>query len=133
MENVTIKITKMNSLIGFLDTVGFAIEALDNGGYRVQRKDQLPVFVNTTGNQLYFEIDLGNISDIASQELYFKLLELNTTLLPVGFAICNKNPDDPRLLLVESREKSELSDIELLSVFDALEYAVKQAEILLFQ
>jgi hypothetical protein len=68
---------------------------------------------------------------MASADLYVKLLELNTQVLPVSFGIDNTQEEDPRLVLVESREFSDLNDDEFLSVFDALELAVDKAENLL--
>ena len=65
--------------------------------FRVSREDELPVFVKVDDKNIYFEVDLGNISEIASKELYFKLLDLNTEILPVSFGINNSHSEDPRL------------------------------------
>ncbi|MGJ8640468.1 MAG: CesT family type III secretion system chaperone [Opitutaceae bacterium] len=131
MSNVTIKIEKKEEFSRFLSLNGFDVENLDNDVYRVCRADELPVFVKIDEQNIYFEVDLGNISEIASQDLYFKLLDLNTEILPVSFGINNTNTEDPRLVLVESRETGDLNDNETLSVFDALELAVDKAEALL--
>jgi hypothetical protein len=56
---------------------------------------------------------------------------MNTEVLPVSFGINNANPKDPRLVIVESRSTHDLSDQELLSVFDSLEIAVDKAEAIL--
>ena len=128
MSEVTIHIKKEETLARFLSLNNFDVEDLGNGLLRVVREDELPVYVNHTDNHLYFEVDLGNVSAIGSQELYFKLLDLNTEILPVSFGIDKTNTDDPRLVLVESRETTDLSDNELLSVFDALELAADKAE-----
>ena len=78
-----------------------------------------------------FEIYLifGNRSQ--SKDFYFKLLDLNTEILPVSLGINSANPDDPRLVLVESREISNLDENEVLSVFDSLELATDKVEELL--
>lgn len=131
MSNVIIKIEKKEEISRFLSLNGFDVENLDNGVFRVSREDELPVFVKVDDKNIYFEVDLGNISEIASKELYFKLLDLNTEILPVSFGINNSHSEDPRLVLVESRETSDLNDDETLSVFDALELAVDKAEALL--
>jgi hypothetical protein len=94
----------------------------------VQRADEVPVFLNITGNTIFFEVDLGSLQGIGSENLYFNLLNLNTEILPVSFGINNSNAEDPRLVLTESREIQDLDDHELLSVFDALELAVDKAE-----
>lgn len=131
MSNIIIKIEKKEEFSRFLSLNGFDVEDLEHGIFRVSREDELPVFAKVDDKNIYFEVDLGNISEIASKELYFKLLDLNTEILPVSFGINNTNAEDPRLVLVESRETGDLNDDELLSVFDALELAVDKAEALL--
>jgi Tir chaperone protein (CesT) family len=124
MKNILIKLQRDEELAHFLDSNGFAVEELENNVFRVQRDDELPVFLNVDEKQIYFEVDLGNIDSILTQELLLSLLALNTEILPVSAGIDTSNPEDRRLVLVESRETGDLSDQELLAVFDALELAV---------
>jgi hypothetical protein len=124
MKNILIKLQRDEELARFLDSNGFAVEELENNVLRVQRDDELPVFLNVDDKQIYFEVDLGNIDSIVTQELLLSLLALNTEILPVSAGLDTSNPEDRRLVLVESRETSDLSDQELLAVFDALELAV---------
>jgi len=131
MSNVIIKIEKKEEFSRFLSLNGFDVEDLGNDIFRVSRENELPVFVKVDDKNIYFEVDLGNISEIANKELYFKLLDLNTEILPVSFGINNTNTEDPRLVLIESRATGDLNDDEVLSVFDALELAVDKAEALL--
>ena len=131
MNNVLVATRKSEELVPFLELNGFAVESVSDTIHKVTRDGELPVFVSAEEKNMYFEVDLGNISEFANQELYFKLLDMNTEVLPVSFAINNSNPQDPRLVLVESRETMDLSDQELLAVFDALELAVDRAENLL--
>ena len=129
--DVHIATRKVTDLVTFLEMNDFVTESLSDNILRVQRHDELPVYISKNGDSLYFEVDLGNISAIADEALYFSLLDLNTEVLPVSFGINNSNPQDPRLVLVESREINDLSDQELLAVFDALELATDRAENLL--
>ena len=131
MNNVLVATRRSEELVPFLELNGFAVESVSDTIHKVTRDGELPVFVSAEEKNMYFEVDLGNISEFANQELYFKLLDMNTEVLPVSFAINNSNPQDPRLVLVESRETMDLSDQELLAVFDALELAVDRAESLL--
>ena len=71
------------------------------------------------------------MSGVASELLYFKLLDLNTEILPVSVGIDLTKEDDPRLVLVESREVSNLDENELLSVFNAFELACDRVETVL--
>ncbi|MBN2706498.1 MAG: CesT family type III secretion system chaperone, partial [Deltaproteobacteria bacterium] len=124
MKKVIITSSQKENLEGFLRLNGFSVEVLNETVYRVERGGELPVFINLEGGHLYFEIDLGNISSLASEKLYHDLLDLNTEILPVAFGLNRANPDDPRLVLVESREAENLDANELLSVFTTLELAV---------
>ena len=131
MKEVLIYVRKEEEIIRFLNLHNFEVEDLGNGVYRVVREEELPVFISISESGLYFEVDLGNISSFVSENLLFKLLYLNTEIQPVSFGINNTNPDDPRLVLVESRETGDLNDHEILSVFDAFELSVDKAEELL--
>ncbi|MCH2154950.1 MAG: type III secretion system chaperone [Opitutales bacterium] len=131
MNTISVHSTRHHSLDEFLSLNGFEVEEVDTQVYRVIRDDELPVFLSITDSSLYFSVDLGNISDVASAELYQALLDLNTEIQPVSFGIDSTNAEDPRLVLVESRISGDLSDEELLSVFSALELATDQAEALL--
>ena len=131
MNEVTIHIEKSEELTQFLSMHDFVVEEIDDNVYRIQREDELSVYVSISETNMYFEVDLGNVSAYASTEFYFKLLDLNTEILPVSFGFNNTNPDDPRLVLVESRESGYLNDHELLGVFDALELAADRASELL--
>lgn len=131
MNNLTIHTVKEEDIKSFLTLRDFDLEDLGNNIWRVARGEELPVFISLSDNNLYFEVDLGNVSLLANEELYFKLLDLNTEILPVSFGINNSNPEDPRLVLAESRVIGDLSENELLSVFDAFELAADKAEALL--
>jgi hypothetical protein len=131
MNDIIIKTERQDDLLSFLQNHDFIVENLENNIHRVLREEEDPVYLSISETNLYFEVDLGNISGIASQDLYFSLLNFNTEILPVSFAINNSNPKDPRLVLVESRETVDLCDAEILSVFDALALASEKAETLL--
>jgi hypothetical protein len=131
MEQVIVTSSQKEDLATFLKLNGFEVETVTDNLYRVVRDGELPVYLNVDHGKIYFEIDLGNISAVADQKLYHDLLDLNTEIQPVAFGLNRANPDDPRLVLVESREAENLDSNELLSVFTALELAVDQAEGLL--
>lgn len=131
MSSVMIASRKEVDLITFLEYNEFEVEKISDTLIRASRHQELPVYISINGTNMYFEVDLGNIHSVADKDLLFKLLDLNTEVLPVSFGINSSNPDDPHLVLVESRETGDLSDQELLAVFDALELAVDKAEALL--
>lgn len=126
-----IKLQREEELPDFLETHGFQVEDLGSNVFRVDRADELPVFLKLDEKQIYFEVDLGAAEQVATLEFYTKLLDLNTEILPVSFGLDSSNPDDIRLVLVESRETGDLCDQELLAVFDALELAIDRVSPLL--
>ena len=131
MNEIIIKTESQEELTHFLLNNNFAIEDLGNDIYLVSREDEMPVFLKVDEDTLFFEVDLGHLNDFEVENLQFKLLDLNTEILPVSFGINNTNPEDPRLVLLESRQTRSLNDHELLGVFDALELAVDRAETLI--
>ena len=110
---------------------GFSVENLGGGDYSITRDGELPVMVNVTEGVMRFQVELCPTSAIDSRDMYFKLLDLNTEVLPVSFGIDSTNQTSPSLVIVESRLVSDLSDEELLGVFDTLELATDRAEALL--
>ena len=128
MNEIIIKTESQEELTHFLLNNNFAVEDLGNDIYCVTREDEMPVFLKVDQDTLFFEVDLGHLNDFEVENLQFKLLDLNTEILPVSFGINNTNPEDPRLVLLESRQTRNINDHELLGVFDALELAVDRAE-----
>jgi len=131
MSEIKIQTKREDNLIDFLNLKGFETRDLENQVYQVIRKGELPVYLHIDASNLYFEVDLGSLKGIGSEQLYYELLDLNTIINPVSLGIDSSNSDDPRLVLVESRETGDLSDQELLSVFDAMELAAEKIEPLL--
>ncbi|MBD3314990.1 MAG: hypothetical protein GF344_04330 [Chitinivibrionales bacterium] len=132
MFNGAVVTTKQKvPLSDFLLDKGFQLEQADENVVKIQREGELPVFAHINDNILFFEVDLGNISEFSSTELYFKMFDLNTEILPVSLGIDSTNKNDPRLVLVESREVDNLDDNEVLSVLNAMELATDKVEELL--
>ena len=130
-EAVKVAIRRSQTFDEFLTLNGFAVEDLGGGNFAVTREGELPVMVNVTEGVLRFQVDLCPTSAIDSKDTYFKLLDLNTEVLPVSFGIDSTDSDNPRLVITESRLVSDLNDEELLGVFDTLELATDRAEELL--
>ena len=131
MNEIIIHTDNQEELTHFLLNNNFEIEDLGEDIILVSREDELPVFLKVDQDTLFFEVDLGNLNDFEVENLQFKLLDLNTEILPVSFGVNNTNPDDPRLVLLESRQTRNINDHELLGVFDALELAVDRTESLI--
>jgi len=131
LDQVKVKLNRVKPLDEFLESHDYHVERVTDSVYKVSRLQELPVFLQVDQDSIYFESDLGNIAEFANQELYFKLLDLNTEILPVSLGIDTTNADDPRLVLVESREHVNLDENELLSVLNAIEIATDKVEAVL--
>ena len=126
-----VAIRKSQAFDEFLTLNGFGVEDLGGENFAVTREGELPVMVNVTEGVIRFQVDLCPTSAIDSKDTYFKLLDLNTEVVPVSFGIDSTDSDNPRLVITESRLVSDLNDEELLGVFDTLELATDRAEELL--
>jgi hypothetical protein len=131
MNLPTVQTIRSDDLVEFLQLHNMEVTEAGDSILRVVRETELPVFLNVGNEVLTFEVDLGPVKDLGGGNLFFELLDENTAIQPVCFAIDNSHPDDPRLILTESRITGDLSDREILSVFDALELAADKAETIL--
>ena len=105
----------------FLSNQGYNIT--DRGAVLLLENDELNIGGLITDEQIEFVIDLCSINDLDKnklQEIYEKILDENTEILPSSFGIDSDNPKDKRLVLVDSLAIENLDENELLLTLDAL-------------
>ena len=116
--------SKLNTKTGittFLSNQGYNIT--DRGAVLLLENDELNIGSLITNEQIEFVIDLCGINDLDKnklQEIYEKILDENTAILPSSFGIDSGNPQDKRLVLVDSLAIENLDENELLLTLDAL-------------
>ena len=116
--------SKLNTKVGittFLSNQGYNIT--DRGAVLLLENDELNIGGLITDEQIEFVIDLCSINDLDKnklQEIYEKILDENTEILPSSFGIDSDNPKDKRLVLVDSLAIENLDENELLLTLDAL-------------
>ena len=116
--------SKLNTKVGittFLSNQGYNIT--DRGAVLLLENDELNIGGLITDEQIEFVIDLCSINDLDKnklQEIYEKILDENTEILPSSFGIDSDNPKDKRLVLVDSLAIENLDGNELLLTLDAL-------------
>ena len=116
--------SKLNTKTGittFLSNQGYNIT--DRGAVLLLENDEVNIGSLITGEQIEFVIDLCGINDLDKnklQEIYEKILDENTEILPSSFGIDSGNPKDKRLVLVDSLAIENLDENELLLTLDAL-------------
>ena len=127
--NIQIKTNQTESIEDFLQSNGFFCEKVLEKTFKVCREEvsDFPVFIHKNGSVLHFEVEIGNVNQIANEKrnnLYLELLKLNIEILPVSLGIdYNKDENEFKIVLLESREILNLDDNEIISVFEALEIA----------
>ena len=116
--------SKLNTKTGittFLSNQGYNIT--DRGAVLLLENDEVNIGSLITNEQIEFVIDLCGINDLDKnklQEIYEKILDENTEILPSSFGIDSGNPEDKRLVLVDSLAIENLDKNELLLTLDAL-------------
>ncbi|MBD68797.1 hypothetical protein CMK21_01530 [Candidatus Poribacteria bacterium] len=116
--------SKLNTKTGittFLSNQGYNIT--DRGAVLLLENDEVNIGSLITGEQIEFVIDLCGINDLDKnklQEIYEKILDENSEILPSSFGIDSGNPKDKRLVLVDSLAIENLDENELLLTLDAL-------------
>lgn len=130
IENIKIRNVKFVELKEFLQTHDYNMQKL-SGDVVVISREELEVFVKVNEDSLFFEIEIGDISQEKTVELYEDLLDLNTEILPVSLGIDKSSTKHSRLVLVESREFANLDDNELLSVLRSMDIALAKTKVIL--
>ena len=135
MNFSSVNIHRNISLKEFLHLHHFEVETVNEHTLLVAKSNGLPICLHLRDDRIYFQADLGRVSELGEENdpIFYKLLDLNTEIQSVSVGISSVKPDDPRLVLIESRETDHLSDQELFNVLELMEHAADKIELLLSQ
>lgn len=100
----------------------------------IQDEDGLNIFAAVDESQIEFMVDLCSVNDFNATdiaEIYEKILDQNTEILPTCFGIDSTETDDKRIVLVDSLALENLDTNELLLSLDSLAVNVITAHDLL--
>ncbi|NOR44968.1 MAG: hypothetical protein GQ534_05220 [Candidatus Delongbacteria bacterium] len=131
MKKIEVRSIDQTDLIDFLENRDYIVDEVSENILSANKSGEMTVYISLVDDVMYFYVDLGNITDIADKDLYFKILDLNTEILPVSIGIDTTNEKNNRLVIVESREIDNLDDNELLYIFNAMEIATDKVAMLL--
>ena len=131
MKMIKVRSIALIDLIDFLENRDYIVDEVSDNILSAKKSGEMTVYISLIDEVMYFYVDLGNITDIADKDLYFKILDLNTEILPVSIGIDTTNEKNNRLVIVESREIDNLDDNELLYIFNAMEIATDKVAMLL--
>ena len=128
--------SKLNTSVDitvFLDEQGYSISTEDDI-LIIQDEDGLNIFAVVDDAQIEFLIDLCSVNDLDTsrlEEIYGKILDQNTEILPTCFGIDSSEPDDHHIVLVDSLATENMDSNELLLALDSLAVNVVTAHELL--
>ena len=127
------KLNTPSSIIEFLQGQGYTATAQDSV-LIIQDEDGVNIFAVINESQIEFMIDLCGLNQLNLQkleEIYEKILDQNTEILPSCFGIDSDDPDDKRVVLVDSLATENMDTNELLLSLDTLTLNVATAHGLL--
>ena len=128
--------SKLNTSVDitvFLDEQGYSVSTEDDI-LIIQDEDGLNMFAVVDDTQVEFMIDLCSVNDLDTskmEEIYGKILDQNTEILPTCFGIDSSEPDDHHIVLVDSLATENMDSNELLLALDSLAVNVVTAHELL--
>ena len=117
----------------FLDEQGYSVTTEDNI-LIIQDEDELNMFAVVDDTQIEFMIDLCSVNELDTsklEEIYGKILDQNTEILPTCFGVDSSDPDDHHIVLVDSLATENMDSNELLLALDSLAVNVVTAHELL--
>lgn len=128
--------SKLNTSVDitvFLDEQGYNVTTEDDI-LIIQDEDELNMFAVVDDTQIEFMIDLCSTNDLDTsklEEIYEKILDQNTEILPTCFGVDSSDPDDHHIVLVDSLATENMDANELLLALDSLAVNVVTAHELL--
>ena len=117
----------------FLDEQGYSVTTEDDI-FIIQDEDELNIFAVVDDTQIEFIVDLCSVNELEAsklEEIYGKILDQNTAILPTCFGIDSSDPDDAHIVLVNSLATENMDANELLLALDSLAVNVVTAHELL--
>ena len=115
------------------DEQGYGVTTED-GILIIQDEDGLNIFAVVDDTQIEFMVDLCSLTDLDTsklEEIYGKILDQNTEILPTCFGIDSSDSNDPHIVLVDSLATENMDANELLLALDSLAVNVVTAHELL--
>ena len=128
--------SKLNTpadITAFLLDKGYVVKEQDSL-LVIQDEDGVNIFAVMDESQIEFMVDLCGLNQLDQkklEEIYEKILDENTEMLPSGFGIDSDDPDDKRVVLVDSLAVENMDSNELLLSLDSLTVNVATAHDLL--
>ena len=127
INSVSVRSATHSPMGEFLESHDYIITEVKEGIYKVSR-DFIEVFLSIDEHNIFFQLEVGDLSQYEDLAIYRDLLDLNTEILPVSLGLDRTSSGSPRLLILESRETKNIDENEILSVFESMEIALFKVE-----
>jgi uncharacterized protein YjfI (DUF2170 family) len=127
------KLNTQAEITAYLNTQGYSTEE-DGAILIIRDEDGLNIFAVVDESQIEFLVNLCSVNDLNTTdiaEIYERILDQNTEILPTCFGIDSTDADDKRIVLVDSLALENLDTNELLLSLDSLAVNVITAHDLL--
>ena len=127
------KLNTQAEITAYLNTQGYSTEE-DGAILIIRDEDGLNIFAVVDESQIEFLVNLCSVNDLNTTdiaEIYERILDQNTEILPTWFGIDSTDADDKRIVLVDSLALENLDTNELLLSLDSLAVNVITAHDLL--
>ncbi len=127
------KLNTQAEITAYLNAQGYSTEE-DGAILIIRDEDGLNIFAVVDESQIEFLVNLCSVNDLNTTdiaEIYERILDQNTEILPTCFGIDSTDADDKRIVLVDSLALENLDLNELLLSLDSLAVNVITAHDLL--
>ena len=127
------KLNTQAEITAYLNAQGYSTEE-DGAILIIRDEDGLNIFAVVDESQIEFLVNLCSMNDLNTTdiaEIYERILDQNTEILPTCFGIDSTDADDKRIVLVDSLALENLDTNELLLSLDSLAVNVITAHDLL--
>jgi uncharacterized protein YjfI (DUF2170 family) len=129
------KLNTKTTITEFLEEEGYEVEEKQDGEVLVVTdEDGFTIFAVVTDMQIEFMVDICGESDLKSGSLldaYRMILDQNTEILPTCYGIDTTDPENARIVLVDSLALENLDANELqLSLSSLAQNTINAVEIL---
>ena len=129
------KLNTKTTITGFLEQEGYEVEEQQDGEVLViTDEDGFTIFAVVTDVQIEFMVDICGEDDLQSDRLleaYRMILDQNTEILPTCYGIDTTDPENSRIVLVDSLALENLDENELqLSLSSLAQNTINAVEIL---
>ena len=128
-----VKINVKQSITELLYSYGYIVKRQSDSLMLVTLKDyETPLIVVEDENELYFQLDIIEMSHLMEDiSLYKMLLRMNTELAPLALAIDDSREEDEVLVLIESLDRENIDDKVLIGIIEHLEASIIRIAIML--